>query len=102
MKKLFVDEQKYVDWFFGTESMQKWGNTLWEELSDYGRFEITVLDIWEMCEDIPPNAVLNRPKWWDEMNYLADEDNMPNDFWETHEFELVREGTLGYPTKEEL
>tara|TARA_R100001510_G_scaffold12792_1_gene9966 strand:- start:5676 stop:5987 length:312 start_codon:yes stop_codon:yes gene_type:complete len=102
METLFVDEEKYIDWFFGTESMRKWGNTLWEELSAHGKFEITVLDIWEMCEDIPANAILNRPKWWAEDNYLSDEDNMPLDFWETYDFELVRKGTLGYPTKEEL
>lgn len=102
MQTLYVDEQKYVNWFFGTESMRKWGNVLWEELSEYGKFKITTLDIWEMCEDIPPNAILNRPKWWAEDNFLADEDNMPEDFWNIYEFELVRKGTLGYPTKKEL
>jgi len=102
MKELFVDEEKYVDWFFGNESMQNWGDTVQENLSTYGYFKIDVEDLWDMCEDIPAKVVINRPKWWSKDSYLGDEDNMPNDFWKTHVFKLVREGTFGYPTKEEL
>ena len=57
MKTLYVDEQKYVDWFFGTENKREWGYTVWEELSTNGKYEIDVQDLWDMCEDIPANAV---------------------------------------------
>ena len=102
MKTLYVDEEKFVDWFFGTEDKRTWGYEIWEQLSSYGKYKIDVQDLWDRCEDIPANAVLNRPKWWAEDNFLADEDNTPDDFWNTYDFELVRKGTLGYPTLKEL
>lgn len=104
MKTLYVDEQKFVDWFFGDEDKRTWGYEVWEQLSSYGKYKIDVQDLWDRCEDIPANAILNRPKWWAENNYLDDvpKDNMPDDFWDTFDFELVRKGTLGYPTEKEL